>query len=391
MFVNCEIFKNFFKGLCFLTTLAMIVNWIIIFQKDEDISSIEISAPGLSDKTQQPELNICIAHPFLEEKFRQLGDNITSENYLNYLQGQYNLEEGFAKLEFDDITLNLLDYLLFIGIAFKPGSAKFRENCNSYQRCPYVKFRSSMNGFAVKGEFWKCYGLKPHEDYVKSTNGIYMVFNSSLRKAIENTTIYTVLSYPKQMFRINTEGEYIWSNLNDTSKFAKISIKQVELITRRDKFPDACMADWKEYDDYVLHQKIKKLGCRAPYETNDNIFPICDTKDNLKESMFIWYEIGSKYPPPCHEISSIVSYAYETPTFLEGYDPSVLGLHINYPGQIKVITQSKKVDGQSLLGYIGGYVGLFLGKLECYNLSCFSLNFIRKLINEFNIVIFFLF
>ena len=140
MFVNCEIFKNCFKGLCFLTTLAMIVYWIIIYLRDEDISSIEISAPGLSDKTQQPELNICIAHPFLEEKFRQLGDNITSQNYLNYLQGQYDLEQSFTKLEFDEISLDLLDYLLYIGIAFKPGSPTLRGNCNSYQHCPYVKY-----------------------------------------------------------------------------------------------------------------------------------------------------------------------------------------------------------------------------------------------------------
>ena len=367
MVVNCEIFKNCFKGFCFLSTLAMIVYWIIIFQRDDDISSIEILTPGLSDKTQQPELNICLMHPFLEEKIRKLGDNITSKNYLNYLKGQHDFEQQFRKLEFDEISLNLLDYLLHIGIAFKPGSPTFRGSCSSYQHCPYVELRKSMNGFTVRDEFWKCYGLKPHEDYVNSTNGINMVFNSSLRKAIEKTKIWTILSYPKQMFRIATEGENIWSNLNDTTKIAQISIKQVELITRRDKLPDACTTDWKEYDDNVLHQKIRKLGCRAPYEMNNKIFPICDTKDMLKESIFVWYEIGNEYPPPCHGISSIVSYAHEIPTFLEEFDPSVLGLQITYPSQIKVITQSKKVDGQSLLGYIGGYVGLFLGKLECQN------------------------
>ena len=369
MVANYEISKNFFKGFCFLSTLAMIVYWIIIFQRDEDISSIEIVTPGLSDKTQQPELNICIMHPFLEEKIRQLGDNITSKNYLNYLKGEYDSRKNFTKIEFDEISLDLLDYLLYIGIAFKPGSPKFRGNCTGHQQCPYVEFRNSMNGFAVKGEFWKCYGMKPQKNFVNSTKGINMVFNSSLRKALENASIYTILSYPKQMFRINTEGENIWGNLNDTTNIAQISIKQVELITRRDKLPNACMADWKEYDDNVLHQKIKKLGCRAPYETNDKTFPICDTKNNLKKSIFVWYEIGGEYPPPCHGISSIVSYAHEIPTFLEGFDTSVLGLQINYPGQIKVITQSKKVDEQSLLGYIGGYVGLFLGKLECSNLS----------------------
>ena len=36
---------------------------------------------------------------------------------------------------------------------------------------------------------------------------------------------------------------------------------------------------------------------------------------------------------------------------------------IDYPEEIKIITQSKEVDVHSLIGNIGGYLGLFLGKL----------------------------
>ena len=39
---------------------------------------------------------------------------------------------------------------------------------------------------------------------------------------------------------------------------------------------------------------------------------------------------------------------------------------INYPEEIKIITQSKEVDGNSLIGNIGGYIGLFLGRHDCY-------------------------
>ena len=40
---------------------------------------------------------------------------------------------------------------------------------------------------------------------------------------------------------------------------------------------------------------------------------------------------------------------------------------INYPEEVKIITQSQDVDVHSLIGNIGGYLGLFLGKPIFYN------------------------
>ena len=42
-------------------------------------------------------------------------------------------------------------------------------------------------------------------------------------------------------------------------------------------------------------------------------------------------------------------------------------LTIGYPRQVKIITQSRAVDVNALVGNIGGYIGLFLGILYCYN------------------------
>ena len=37
-------------------------------------------------------------------------------------------------------------------------------------------------------------------------------------------------------------------------------------------------------------------------------------------------------------------------------------IRIEYPEEVKIITQTKDVDVHSLIGNIGGYLGLFLGK-----------------------------
>lgn len=48
----------------------------------------------------------------------------------------------------------------------------------------------------------------------------------------------------------------------------------------------------------------------------------------------------------------------------EGYQNYLSGTKSDngiYPNKLKIITQSQAVDFQALIGYVGGYIGLFLG------------------------------
>ena len=45
------------------------------------------------------------------------------------------------------------------------------------------------------------------------------------------------------------------------------------------------------------------------------------------------------------------------------YYHDYIGLRIAYPGKQKLIIQSQLVDIHSLIGNMGGYIGLFLGKI----------------------------
>ena len=68
------------------------------------------------------------------------------------------------------------------------------------------------------------------------------------------------------------------------------------------------------------------------------------------------------YPKACQRISKIDI----TPTIQRKRNYHLRGpalyLRIIYPEEIKIITQSKEVDVHSLIGNVGGYIGLFLGK-----------------------------
>ena len=360
MSLSFKVFSYSFKGICLVATIIMIVHWVIIFQKDEDVSSVEIKSPNISDELQQPELNLCIDPPFLQENITHLVDYITTSDYVEYLNGINTSNANFKKLEFEKISLNLFNYVSYIGVYLKPGNPIQFSSCNNLESCPYVEVRNSMNGFTFKDSFWTCYGIKLKKELTGLIRSMTLVFEPSLRNILTNRTIWSVLSYPNQMLRVDQDGERIWNDLKDTSKMTSVNIKQVELLRRRDKTTDPCFSHWNDFDDFLLHEKIERVGCRAPYEKEYKNFSICDSRTKMEDSIFLWYEYGNKYPPPCHGISSIVSFVHEMSSFIL-QDPSALGIYVTYPDKIKLITQSKKVDGESLIGYIGGYVGLFLG------------------------------
>ena len=87
----------------------------------------------------------------------------------------------------------------------------------------------------------------------------------------------------------------------------------------------------------------------------------------MSESIFEFTEAGKDGLVPCQELSQYSFIlnkfnASEDPTL----DPSTLTLFIQYPDNMKVITQSRLIGLHAIIGYIGGYIGLFLGRL--YNI-----------------------
>ena len=77
---------------------------------------------------------------------------------------------------------------------------------------------------------------------------------------------------------------------------------------------------------------------------------------------------------PCKETTSIAYkhyYLSNGENSTETYD-----LWISYPQIGKVINQLREIDEHTLIGNIGGYIGLFLGKILSYK-------FDQKYFNEF--------
>ena len=91
---------------------------------------------------------------------------------------------------------------------------------------------------------------------------------------------------------------------------------------------------------------------------------LCTTRKEIADSMYETVKMRRTYgKEPCEEM---INLAYE----VMGINPRAvypenLKVIYSYPASAKVIHQVRSIDLHALIGNIGGYIGLFLGKNYC--------------------------
>ena len=109
----------------------------------------------------------------------------------------------------------------------------------------------------------------------------------------------------------------------------------------------------------MTERHIDEVKCRPPYLMEPKNYRICNTQEEIKRSTFgIEIRFKKGYIKPCLGMSK-VDFQYSTDS--SELNETWFSIGVVYPEQIKVISQSQAVDFHSLVGNIGGYIGLFLG------------------------------
>ena len=358
---NFKTFELAFKAVCLIVTTGMIVYWIAKYLKDEDISVVEYNLVKNMETAFQPEFTICFENPFIEEKLNDISAKISRHKYLQYLKGEIPGDAIYKNIDYENVTIQLFKYLDYLHIVGKFEDGQQYKNCTNIYNCPFATVKNNLNAFIESIQLYKCFGVKLKEPYISDTIGISLVFNPELRKLLaEIRNVYMGFNFPQQVLQ-DYMGVQSWNKLNKTGNADWFKVTTVELLKRRNKPSQPCSTEWKVLDDWILNQHIKKIGCRAPYmKTNEN-FSICETQIKMKQSVLNWPDEAYNYDAPCQGKSHIgyrVSNAVYTD---EEVDPLSLIVYVSYTNTIKMISQSRMIDGQALVGYIGGYVGLLLG------------------------------
>ena len=180
----------------------------------------------------------------------------------------------------------------------------------------------------------------------------------------------------------------IWSKQlgNETrNSLEMFQIISLEILKRRNKRKEPCTVESDNFDQLILKSHLEKIGCRAPYISHYPDFTICNTKAGIKKAYFNGWALQKYYAnSPCQEMTTIDYYSDNTAV---RSNRKTYAIWVSYPFKGKIITQLREVDAQTLVGNIGGYIGLFLGKplfsfnttlCRFYEIILNSIHFISK-------------
>ena len=344
-----------FKVLCCSTAAFMVGYWIYRYDKNEDVTLIEyLSLDKIVDMVY-PEISICLFDPFLKnDLINETQEHDFSEKYTNYLSGEA-FDKTFENLDYEKLTPNLIDYIEKVSIGWKPGTV-YSGVCSDALTCPYLTFKNNYNGF-YDFVFMKCYGIGIKKGYGSDIlTGIKVIFKQSFANVLNQHPKFKVsINYPNQFTRPIGGARAIW--MNSTRQTEVFSITSVEILNRRNTKKKPCSSDWHIHDEKVRNEHLKNLECSAPYHKKLINVSICNTKEKMKKARYDGWISEQKYSEvPCQEMP-YVDYRHD-----QLGSTGSCNLWINYPTKAKFVKQLKDVDAHTLVGNIGGYIGLFLGK-----------------------------
>ena len=365
---NWKVIQFIFKCLCIIATCALLVLWVHTYLLDKDVSVIEGRSYYDTEDDVFPVMSICFKQSFDDKHFEKFGQNITGLNYQKYLLGEY-FDKDMEKVDYDSVTTNISEFIISYNVEFANGSSILDTNSNVAWKHPYPTYTWLSFQHIVK-----CFGLEITNKNVYFLR-LYMkrdVFPDRIRP--QSGGFAVLFHYPNQLTASIHSVMRHWTPRDNMSNYLmSFNIKGMEAAVNRYKYRyNNCVQDWKNYDDVVLKEHLMSVGCKTPYQPT-NIehrpsyrWPLCTSKAKMKEARLrLKYSGGNR---PCREIEAISVLERDADKGLttlkkRGKDwKNWFGfvLRILNP-RFKIIIQKKEVDLQTLVGYVGGYIGIFTG------------------------------
>lgn len=338
-----------FKFICLAIASVMVGYWFYKYEiEDRDVGVVDYrSFDESTNDFRYPVLTLCIENPFIKHKAKNKSSDSFYHEYLKYLKGEVSNDE-IGSASYENSTINLNNYFIY---------ALEKWNNDSQWRNSSLIFSHAnvFNGFYID-KFLKCFSI---ESNIESNRHIKKI-------KVYYKTISTY--YHSVFYKVHYPGQFLLGDILDfttiSSKFSStrynrfIIIRKVEVLKRRSNRNKKCSVEPFAYDEKVLNQHVKLYGCSPPYISEQKGYPTCNASE-IRKSRFVYENAKNiNHLKDCHRISEVRT---EVMTYINKDLKKSLYVGLSYPEEIKIITQSREVDIHSLIGNIGGYIGLFLG------------------------------
>ena len=388
---NRRKFSFCFTIVCILTVAFMVGFWFHKYiVEDRDIGVVDYIPLEEANEIMFPAVSLCLESPFLIQQLSEISSNITDETYYDFLAGNIH-DDLHSIIDYANVTVDLGQYFRTTNIQWLNDTFDYKVDGSTYHLEVFSGFHHET--------FLKCFMIKYEGTDQRKIKHIKFIYDK--KRLLEDWSkghwwdfrCHIVVHYEGQFYLANEFNEFNSFYLDEQID-TKIRINKFEIIKRRNSRRTKCLEGVESYDNMIIDELLLRKSCRPPYLKNHGnikdhkIYPKCDTKDKIGNAKL---ETGTRQKmdvaKACYRASEIITEI--KPNLKSTRDKNrrypVWSLLIRYPEEVKVITQSKEVDVHSLIGNIGGYLGLFLGKF-LYS-GVFKFLFIRSYVVGYNLPI----
>ena len=350
---NMVILRYFFNLACFATAFAMSVLWLYKYLQDEDIVQFNVKAFDFKEE-EYPMLSFCLYNHFIESKLKEYDENLTPEEYKKILSGisSYN---GEKNINFDDVTIDLVDYFLGLTIGFRNGSKITMNQPELLQELLQVTY----SGFYFE-VFFKCFGFSPKFENIKWFS---LSLNSSLYPNGIRPSSWTpsvTMHLPNQLLLAGNSQKGTWPKRTKKIGYAmNFELQQLDIIIRRNKRNYPC-TDELNFDQIILDDYLQKVGCKTTYQRTNKSLEICDSQEKTKQANFDPYYVELA-KMACRSASTL-TFTYSEYDMFDPKESDRFHIALYYSSHYREIKMKIEIDLHTLIGNAGAYIGLFLGK-----------------------------
>ena len=352
------------------------------YLSNEDLASISYQKFNKEEKDAYPIFSICFLG-YNGEIFKESLDvfqskNVTISSYQKYLYGELeDYANQFSAIKFDDVALDIIEnYLLKTSEFTSQNGVKWGQ---TYWNHPFQMKRTLQHVAYV------C--VSKDISYRRDTKQYfdYLALNSS--KLYETgINIYLFIHQKGRLYRQWNAISYI---INPDEKlkngaYRVFDIGQVDILRKRENSKMTCDKELEDEDEYILKHIILNAGCIPTHWENfagnvglNQTTRICESRTDYNSTNYQYWNTlqildspHSTKKQPCTEMVTLVTAKDETdnikdcPFYFFLYSrhntSGVLYLQFNYLQDVyREIINTKAYTGESLLGQVGGFVGIY--------------------------------
>ena len=359
------------KLICVFGALATTIWCCYEFIKNEDMCEVYFKRFAEDQESIYPDLSIIIP-PQLDETAlqREYGNKVNSAIFTQNLIGErqdhhiWNVSVE-KKIELSQVSKGIKEYII--------------STCNQspldYTSCTSISNISTIHMYG---------GILHSFSFPIMERVMHAKFRINTSVFYDNVSpgsngLLVALHYPNQVFR--SQGSFfheLWNRGEaDLSKMyykLQYTIKSMEILRRRHKIGQDCL-DLVDYDGQKREELFIEEGCRPFYLKSVEVDKVCSKKEEIKNLMWkqrqLFYRLKPPKSdiPPCREITKLQidkSVGYTNAKEVEMNDTAkpLSWFEINVDiltDTFKVIRQKRVYSQQSLIGNVGGYVGILIG------------------------------